>query len=472
MMSVSAQPTSDDLSPQHTTNINVLAQEAASLGHDIVDIAGFLDKIDKDSQRQRGLMTLAQTSTRRVMDANAAVTQSAQAVIESADEAMKAVGSSVNRVRNAGLRTKDVAAWVQALDSRMGAIEASLTSVQKSNAQITTIARQVNMLAINAKIEAARAGDSGRGFSVVAEAINDLSQKTAAAADSIQANIRDLSGGISVLRSEAGTVSDDARAVLDEAGETDIALAEISSSMQGTTKVAQDITRHAQDVEAASREFGPVFNDIATGFQETVNGIHEARKRVNALIDSSERIAQVSVAGGAETPDRAYIDQVQSIATKIGAAFEQGIRRGDVTQDILFDQRYQPIPATNPQQVMAPFTIFTDKVLPQLQDAVLDHDDSVVFCASVDRNGYLPTHNRKFSQTQRDDPVWNVANCRNRRIFDDRVGLKAGRSTAPFLLQVYRRDMGGGQFVMMKDLSAPIVVNGRHWGGVRIAYQF
>jgi methyl-accepting chemotaxis protein len=90
----------------------------------------------------------------------------------------------------------------------------------------------------------------------------------------------------------------------------------------------------------------------------------------------------------------------------------------------------------------------------------------------VDLNGYLPTHNRKFSQPQSDDPVWNAANCRNRRIFDDRVGLKAGRNTAPFLLQVYRRDMGGGSFRMMKDLSAPIRVHGRHWGGLRLAYAF
>jgi methyl-accepting chemotaxis protein len=60
---------------------------------------------------------------------------------------------------------------------------------------------------------------------------------------------------------------------------------------------------------------------------------------------------------------------------------------------------------------------------------------------------------------------------RNRRLFNDRVGLAAGRSTKKFLLQSYRRDMGGGRFVAMKDVSAPIVVAGRHWGGLRIAYK-
>jgi methyl-accepting chemotaxis protein len=55
-------------------------------------------------------------------------------------------------------------------------------------------------------------------------------------------------------------------------------------------------------------------------------------------------------------------------------------------------------------------------------------------------------------------------------MFRDRVGLAAGRNTEPFLVQTYRRDMGGGQFALMKDVSAPITVQGRHWGGFRLGY--
>ena len=95
----------------------------------------------------------------------------------------------------------------------------------------------------------------------------------------------------------------------------------------------------------------------------------------------------------------------------------------------------------------------------------------VVFCAAVDDRGYLPTHNSKYSKPQTHDPVFNAANCRNRRIFDDRVGLAAGRNTAGPLVQTYRRDMGGGTFVLMKDVSVPIFVDGRHWGGFRLGYR-
>ncbi len=115
---------------------------------------------------------------------------------------------------------------------------------------------------------------------------------------------------------------------------------------------------------------------------------------------------------------------------------------------------------------------FLDRMLPPIQEAALKLSDRVVFCAAVDVNGYLPTHNNKFSKPQRpEDPECNTANSRNRRIFNDRVGLAAGQNTNDFLLQAYRRDMGNGTFALMKDVSAPIFVNGRHWGGVRLAYS-
>ena len=110
--------------------------------------------------------------------------------------------------------------------------------------------------------------------------------------------------------------------------------------------------------------------------------------------------------------------------------------------------------------------------MPQVQEDILNAHEDVIFCISLDTQAYAATHNNIYSQPQRpDDPVWNIANCRNRRKFDDRVGLAAARNTRPFLLQAYRRDMGGGNFAMCKDVSAPIYVNGRHWGGLRVGYR-
>jgi methyl-accepting chemotaxis protein len=84
----------------------------------------------------------------------------------------------------------------------------------------------------------------------------------------------------------------------------------------------------------------------------------------------------------------------------------------------------------------------------------------------------VPVHNRAVSQPQRPgDPVWNNANSRNRRIFDDRTGITAARSTRPATVQAYRREVGD-RIVMVREVDAPIRVQGRHWGACRTAYRF
>lgn len=168
--------------------------------------------------------------------------------------------------------------------------------------------------------------------------------------------------------------------------------------------------------------------------------------------------------------DQPFIEEVMQRAALVATLFEKALDEGRITRSALFSERYEPIPETKPQQYLTPFVALTDDLLPAVQEPMLEYDERVVFCAAVDRRGYLPTHNRKYSKPPSDDPIWNASNCRNRRIFSDRTGLAAATSTKPFLLQTYLRDMGD-EHVMMKDLSAPIFVKGHHWGALRLGYR-
>ncbi|MEL7526759.1 MAG: methyl-accepting chemotaxis protein [Pseudomonadota bacterium] len=168
------------------------------------------------------------------------------------------------------------------------------------------------------------------------------------------------------------------------------------------------------------------------------------------------------------------VECAQTGAARIAAAMESLISNRIMTLDDLFDTDYAPIEGTNPLQVSTRALRHLETVVPDIQEEILEagKPHGMAFCASVDRNGYLPVHNLVFSNPQRpDDPVWNTANCRNKRIFDDRAGLSAARNTRPFLIQSYARDMGGGNVVWMKEVDAPILVEGRHWGGFRTAYK-
>lgn len=167
----------------------------------------------------------------------------------------------------------------------------------------------------------------------------------------------------------------------------------------------------------------------------------------------------------------AEIERACDGAARVIAAFEEAVARRELSMADLFDVNYVPIPDTNPQQFETRALKVLERLLPSIQEPLLTAH-GMAYAIAVDRNGYVPVHNKSVSQPQRrGDTVWNTANCRNKRIFDDRTGLLAARNARPFLLQNYPRDLGGGNIVMMRETDAPIVVGGRHWGGFRTAYR-
>jgi methyl-accepting chemotaxis protein len=148
------------------------------------------------------------------------------------------------------------------------------------------------------------------------------------------------------------------------------------------------------------------------------------------------------------------------------------VSSGTLTHEALFDTDYVPIEGSDPPQFRTRSLAALENVLPAIQEPYLAADKRMTFCAAVDRNGYLPVHNRIYSKPQKPgDAAWNLANCRNRRIFDDRAGLSAARNVRPYLIQSYPRDMGNGVVVMMREIDAPVRVFGKHWGGFRTAYK-
>jgi methyl-accepting chemotaxis protein len=212
---------------------------------------------------------------------------------------------------------------------------------------------------------------------------------------------------------------------------------------------------------------------IVSEMDRTNKVLGSALHRTEAFLAISEQLLEAVAESGFETEDTPCIRAAQQAASQIARLLEDALRTGTIGESELFDERYQPVPGTNPPQVMSRFVALAERLFPQVQEKLLELSDKVVFGIAVDRNGYIPCHNARYNQPQRPgDVAWNTANCRNRRIFNDRTGLASARNQRPFLLQTYRRDMGGGNFVVMKEAAAPIVVNGRHWGGLRLAYRF
>jgi methyl-accepting chemotaxis protein len=144
----------------------------------------------------------------------------------------------------------------------------------------------------------------------------------------------------------------------------------------------------------------------------------------------------------------------------------QALETGRLTQEQLFDENYIPIPNTDPPKFHTQFDTFMDKAIQKIEDEFLK-DDQVVFAVLVDRKGYLPTHNTIYSKPLTGDKEKDKVGNRTKRLFNDPVGLAAAKNQEPLLKQVYARDTGE----KMWDLSVPVFVNGKHWGGFRIGFS-
>ncbi|VVD72074.1 chemotaxis protein [Pandoraea horticolens] len=455
-----------------TVNImNEVATNAGTLGVELCDVAGNVDEISVRIKRQAEVFQELRRAATDTSAGNQRIASAAREARDVADRASAEISASRNTADASLASIHGLVEGVSGMAGEIAGLREALDHVGKVAEGISVIARQTNLLALNAAIEAARAGGAGRSFAVVASEVKLLASKTAEATQQIERTLAALGERTERLMRESN--ANVARA--NDAREGTRAIANVietaGTALDTFDRQAGQIAEVSEAIENECTTLAAHVDEMADGVSHSAEHVESARERINGLLSVSEHLIGLIAEADVETEDTPFIRAVRRAAKQVEESFEAALAKGKISEQELFDRRYEPIPGSNPPQLMARFTRFTDETLPAIQEPLLGLNERIIFCAAVDENGYLPTHNRKFSQSPTNDPVWNAAHCRNRRLFNDRTGAAAGRNTKPLLLQTYRRDMGGGEFVVMKDASAPIYVNGRHWGGFRIAYR-
>lgn len=347
---------------------------------------------------------------------------------------------------------------------------AAMTQVQRVTAGIDSIARTTNMLALNAAIEAERAGAAGRTFAVVAAEVKKLAQDTRGATEEISATVASLAHEAETFVAEIGAGVAKSRAAQSSFGKVNDTVAEVARIVEMVEQQSDGIARSTS-----------LIHDNAIRVKDELGGFaREARANGSQLIDAQKKMTEMEllsnsmfdqlVHSGFAHDDQRYVELAVGARDEIQNLIDGAISRGELSMADVFDTDYRPIPGSNPQRFDNRFADWADRFIQPVVDRVTDSEAAIEGSVCSDVNGYLPTHQSARSKPPKpNDPEWNDRNCRNRRILADETTMRAVKSDASFMMAVYQLDRGN-EALMVKNVFAPLWVNGKRWGNFEIAY--
>lgn len=184
-----------------------------------------------------------------------------------------------------------------------------------------------------------------------------------------------------------------------------------------------------------------------------------------ALLPAPGRAQSIPVVLSAQ--ERDMIALANDLSRKCAATMERWIASKEITQDRLFSFLYYPMPKIDPPKFTTDYDKLSDRDIQGFEEAALNKYPTISYAVMVDKNGYIPTSNLKYSQPLTGNRATDLLYNRTKIIHNHAVGLNAARSQAPFLFQAYKRDNGE----TLTEVSVPLYVNGIHWGAVRIGYR-
>ena len=463
--------TSRTAPPDTTDAIGELTRDLSyTTSHNALSAAGVAYSVKQLAARVQSQLGAAKqiVSSAEVMISTEKVTsqlsrealQAASQAHQRSTEGREVLAQSIIRMHQLSQRANASRELIEALSQRS-------EEIQRVTLVIQSIASQTNLLALNAAIEAARAGEHGRGFAVVADEVRGLAGRTATATDEVGVMVADIQQRTAQVVEQIRQLSADLHTGVEQvehAGEHLENIAGLAAGVEGqVNEIAQGTDDNRVQLDSLFHAVEQMRSDLIVSDQQT-RQLAEAAVQMEGQAETiSERLAEV----GLDDYHQRIYDLACEGASRIAAQFEADVQQNRISLDDLFDRSYTLIPNTSPSKYHSRFDGYTDQVLPAIQETLLPRHEGLVFAIACTPQGYVPTHNKAFSQALTGDAQVDAVQNRTKRKFDDRTGIRCGSHQQAVLLQTYTRDTGE----LMHDLSVPIMVRGRHWGGLRLGYK-
>jgi len=232
------------------------------------------------------LTTTADSTGRTSAEAAAAsqeVSSNVQSVAKTAEEITSSVQAIAHKVQEASQIASEAVRQAKSTDGKIAQLSQSAARIGDVIKLITDVAEQTNLLALNATIEAARAGEAGRGFAVVASEVKALAAQTARATDEIAAQIAGMRDA-----------TDESVLAIREIGTTITLISEISSTISAAVEqqgaATQEITRHVQHAAKRSGVVASSIADVSRGAGETGSASGQVLSSARTISAESVRL--------------------------------------------------------------------------------------------------------------------------------------------------------------------------------------
>jgi methyl-accepting chemotaxis protein len=421
----------------------------AKASHQVVSIHQISDTADTIN------ITLGATT-----EAATGALNAARAMNQSSEDGLRELSVAVESMSSIEAQTSDSTAKITALNEQVERIK-SVASV------IEDIASQTNLLALNAAIEAARAGELGRGFAVVADEVRKLAERTSTSTDEVTHIVQNILNETSEVIGTIGTLSDKVAVGTTNVNNVATRLQAIASQSRDVEFQVEAINDGVVQNESGLATIVSEVKEMNLDLEDTETQLRGLQSEAETLMEIAEHANGVIVESDENSLHRPIYDIALMVADQVKNRFESDIGSKKVTEQALFNREYSIIAGTKPEKFETSFDKYCDAVLPEFQEHALTRNNAIVYVIATDNNGYVPTHNNQYCQPLTGNYDKDIVSNRTKRKFTDRVGSRCGQHTQPMLLQTYKRDTGE----IMHDLSVPLYVNGKHWGGIRVGYK-
>ena len=267
--------------------VNAAAQELSSASQHLTDTS---QQVSQSSSEQSEAVMSVAAAMEEVAIGIAHISDNAEGAHRLASESHDRSVSGIELAQSASLQMAELQGTVEASSSKISALQANSELIRSAAETIRNIADQTNLLALNAAIEAARAGEAGRGFAVVADEVRKLAENTARATGEIDQVIQaihvDMNHAVETMGDGVNRVGEGV-SVTRALGDS---MQELASGADGVVSTVSEITMSLRQQTAAHEQVAANVETIARMSEANTGEVKRIASAAQTLAQLAQRL--------------------------------------------------------------------------------------------------------------------------------------------------------------------------------------